>query len=375
MLRLKYRFLILLFVGLVFYICLPIPYAPINRIAVELDINPKDPLLFESQYTASFEYNNATNDLPLTLTVIQVHPESNWANVSIQVGDSLYWIQPTLDGFLENTSKRYSIFWLHVGNVQLEGVIFGAEAGTEFNVTDPIGLIGPPNANYTAIIDRKIVNWALEPGLHGAQFSFIVTFYNESNNVVMGTAMYDSTCGMLFTLSGGYPYSQVKLITTNYPISRNRMTIIPWAIGLFVGLAVVAYILMKKRWKLETDTIREITLLLIAGGTAFTVDVYVDVWFYAVLGFWNCMLLHLGITLGFAAICLYRKYNLKCIVPAVLELAFILSMVAFVGDTFVPHLTAFWGLIFSWFIMLYMSKFPPTEPPKGFIKKSIAEIV
>mgnify|MGYP000421493217 CR=1 FL=1 len=360
MLRTKYRLLVLVAVFIAFYVCLPIPYAPINRIAVELNINPQDPLLFETQHTAIFQYNNGTMEMTMTLSVTEVNQGANWANVSI-VSDSTYWIQPSIDGLINN---RYTIFWLHVPNVQLRGVSFGIEQGTTFNVTDPIGLIGPPNANYTAVVDRKIVNWALEPGLHGAQFSFIVTFYNESNNAVMGEALYDSTCGMLFSLEGGTPFIKIKLLETTYPISRNRMTVIPWAIGVFTGLAVVAYILMKKYWKLEPETIREVTLLLVAGGAAFTVDVYVDVWFYAMLGFAGSLLLHLGITLLLGAICLFQKYNLKCITPAIFELLFVTSMVIFVGDNFVPHLTAFWGLITSWFIMVYMSKHsPPQEPP------------
>ncbi len=375
MLKTKYRFLIFLSLALVFYMCLPIPFSPINRIAVELDINPQDPLLFETYHTAAFHYNNGTMDLSITLEVVEVNLGSNWANVSVDVEGSISYFQSSIDGILDNTSNRYSIFWIHVGNVQLEGVIFGVEAGTELNVTDPIGLIGPAYGNYTAIIDRKIVNWATDPALHGAQFSFLVTFYNESNGVKMGQAMYDSTCGLLFTLQGGFPYSQVKLMDTSYPISRNRMTVLPWAIGLFAGLIIIAYILMKKRWELEQKTITEITLLLTAGGVAFTVDVFIDVWFYAVLGFSGSMALHLGVTIGFGLICLYQKYNLKCIIPPIIEFFFVGAMVLFVGDDFVPHLTAFWGLIMSWMVMLFMSKYSPAAKSDKKLWKIVEELV
>ncbi|MHA1130159.1 MAG: hypothetical protein ACTSQQ_05065, partial [Candidatus Helarchaeota archaeon] len=270
----------------------------------------------------------------------------------------------TLDGYMDNTSERYTIFWLHIKNVQLEGITFGAEPGTKFNVTDPIGLIGPQNGNYTAIIERKIVYWATDAPILGAQFSFIVNFYNETDNVVMGQAMYDSTCGILFTLQGGFPYTQVKLQETNYPISRNRLTVFPWVIGLFTGLIAVSVILMKKRWHLENETITEVALLLTAGGAVFIVDVFVDVWFYATLGFAGNLLLHISVTAGLLAVCLYKKYNIKCITPAILEVAFVFSMATFVGDTYVPHLTAFWGLITSWLIMLYMSKYPQPKPSK-----------
>jgi len=369
MLNTKYRFLIFLAVIIAFYVALPIPFAPINRIAVELNINPKDPLLFENNYVARFHYNNGTTDQTIILTVTDV--ESSWANVSIQVGDKTVWIQPSRDGLIQG---RYTIFWLHVINPQFQS-IFGEEPGTAFNVTDPIGLIGPQNANYTAIIDRRTVYWALDAPLQGAQFSFIVTFYRTDNNEVAGVAMYDSTCGMLFTLNGGSPYVDVKLLETSYLISRNRFIVFPWAIGIFAGLTIVAYILMKKHWKLENETINEVVLLLGAGGVAFCIDVYYDVWFYAVLGFEGSMLLHFGATVGFGLLCLYKKYNLKCIMPAIFELAFVISMVGFVGDNFVPHLTAFWGLIFSWFIMLYMSKHSPPPKPTTTSEKIISEFV
>jgi hypothetical protein len=236
-------------------------------------------------------------------------------------------------------------------------------------------LIGPQNANYTAIVDRKTVYWALDASLQGAQFSFIVTFYNTTTNEVAGVAMYDSTCGMLFTLNGGSPYVDVKLLETSYLISRNRFTVIPWAIGVFAALPIVAYILMKKRWKLENETINEVVLLLGAGGAAFCIDVYYDVWFYAILGFEGSLLLHLGVTVGFGLLCLYKKYNLKCITPAILELAFVISMVVFVGDDYVPHLTAFWGLIISWLIMLYMSKHSPPLKPTTKSAKIVSEFV
>ncbi|MDD1778040.1 MAG: hypothetical protein LUQ65_07700 [Candidatus Helarchaeota archaeon] len=371
MLRTKYRFLIFLAVFIAFYVCLPIPYAPVNRIAVELDINPKDPLLFETNHVARFHYNNGTTDLTMIITVTEVDGMSNWANVSIQVGDITVWVQPTLDGLIRD---RYTIFWLHIGNIQQQ-FNFGAEPGTIYNVTDPVGLIGPQNANYTAVVDRKTVLWALDAPLHGAQFSFIVTFYSTTNNEVAGVAMYDSTCGLLFTLNGGSPYVDVKLLETSYPISRNRLTVIPWAIGIFIALPIVAYILLKKRWNLQNETINEVVLLLGAGGAAFGIDVYYDVWFYALLGFEGSLLLHLGATVGLGILCLYKKYNLKCITPAILELAFVISMVVFVGDDYVPHLTAFWGLITSWLIMLYMSKHSPPIKPTTKSAKIISEFV
>jgi hypothetical protein len=219
------------------------------------------------------------------------------------------------------------------------------------------------------------VYWPLDPGLHGAQFAFEVTFYNESNDAVMGQAMYDTTCGLLFTLEGGTPFTEVKLLDTTYEISRNRMMSWPWALGLSAGVTIIAYVLMKKRWELEEETIREITLLMAIGVAVLMVDVYVDGWLYAIFGFMGNILLHISITLGLTAICFYQKYKLKWIIPAVLEIAFLIPMTMIVGDNYVPHLTAFMGMVITWLAMIWISGYPAQPEPPKTIGKLVSEFI
>jgi hypothetical protein len=370
-LRTKHRVLIAIVIVLIFYCALPIPYSPINRIGILFNINEQDPLFYEKSNTATFEYHDGYAVNTFTVKVETV--SDTWANITYNITTASSY-NATIEGRVSGTD-RYSIMWIHIPNIFIEGLGVGTSPGTIYNVTDPFGLLGIKNGNYTAIVDREIVYWALDPGLHGAQFSFRVSFYNESNNAIVGQALYDSTCGMLFTLNGGSPYSQVKLLETTYPISRNRMTIIYWAIGLFAGVTAIAYILMKKKWNLDDETTNEITLLLGAGGAAFVVDVFVDVWFYALFDLLGSILLHLGVAVGFLAICLYKKYGFKCITPALAEIAFIVSIVIFVGDDFVPHLTAAWGLIISWLIMLYLSGRPRQPKSKRKLGRFIDQFV
>jgi hypothetical protein len=366
MLKTKHRFLILA------SIALSVAAASlVNQIAVYLDINPKDPLYFAEQNSATFQYNDGL--LPnktLIFSVAEITP--SWTNVTIEI-DSIEWIPMTSEGFLNGTD-RYTIFWLHVPNPLISGN-FGITIGRVFNVTDPVGLIGEKGINYTAIVNRKLVLWPLTPGLHGAQYAFEVTFYNASNNAVIAQGIYDSTCGMLFELKGGSPYIQLDLLQTNYPISRNRMASWPWALGLSAGVTIVAYILMKKKWELEEDKINEIILLMGAGVAVCMVDVYVDVWLYAIFGFMGNILLHLSVAFGLLAICFYQRYKIKWTIPAFLEVAFILPMTLFMGDPYVPHLTAFMGLVITWLMMIYISGHPKQPKSETKIGEFISEFV
>ncbi len=370
MLKTKYRLFILLAItGTIAGASL------VNQIAVYLNINPQDPLLFDKQQFASFSYNNGTNDRMLNLTVAQV--ETTWSNVSIQVDLIQSWINVTHDGFY-NSTDRYTIFWLHVPNPLTSGIALGTIIGTEFNITDPIGLIGPAGTDYKGIVTDKFVVWPTESGLdglHGAQYAFQITFYNMSNNAVIAQGVYDQTVGMLFSLEGGSPFIQVELVSTDYPISRNRMMSWPWALGLSAGITVLAFIYMKKKTELESETINEITLLMAAGVAAINVDIYVDVWLYAMFGFMGSILLHVGVTIGLAAVCFYQRYKLKWTIPALLEVAFILPMVYAMGDPYVPLLTAFMGLVITWIAMLFIAGYPKQPESKRKLGKLISEFV
>ncbi len=366
MLRTKHRFLILITISLSIAAA-----SLVNQIAVYLNINPQDPLLFDRQNTAYFYYDDGFNENNITLTVFQVEP--NWSNVSLLVGSTQHYIAVNHEGFY-NFSNRNTIFWLHVPN-PLTSEAYGIIPGTVYNVTDTIGLIGPPGSNYTGIVTDKFVYWPNDPGVHGAQYAFVVTFRNATNNAVMGIGTYDSTCGMLFTLEGGIPFIQVRLLETSYEISRNRMMSWPWALGLSTGITVIAYVYMKKKTELDTETITEITLLMTAGVAAIMVDIYVDVWLYALFDFMGNILLHLGVAIGLAIICFYQRYKLKWTIPAFLEVAFLIPMVYFMGDPYVPLMTAFMGLVITWIVMIFISGHPKQPESKTKIGKLISEFV
>lgn len=358
MLKTKYRFYLLLAIA-----ATVASASLVNQIAVTLDINPQDPLLFDRTHFARFIYNDGFDEYSMTLLV--EHVAIDWSNVSISIDSTIHWMNVSHTGLYQSTDRN-TIFWLHVPNPLISGTSFGITIGTTFNVTDPTGLIGSPGTNYTGIVEDKCVYWPLEFHLHGAQYAFWVTFYNESNNAIVGRGLYDSTCGMLFVLEGGSPFSRVKLLETSYEISRNRMMSWTWALGLSAGITVIAYLYMKKKTQLDDETIHEITLLMSAGVAVLMVDIYVDVWFYAIFGFIGNVLLHLSVAIGLAIICIYQRYKIKCIIPAFLEIAFLIPMVYFMGDPYVPLLTASMGLVISWIFMIFLSGYP--KQPKSSTK-------
>ena len=67
------------------------------------------------------------------------------------------------------------------------------------------------------------------------------------------------------------------------------------------------------------------------------------------------LILHLATLVCYALVCVRLKYGLKWVLPAFLEVAFIFAMTNFVGDPYVPHITAFLGLIVTYFAMLFRS--------------------
>jgi hypothetical protein len=103
------------------------------------------------------------------------------------------------------------------------------------------------------------------------------------------------------------------------------------------------------------------------------VDIYVDVWLYAIFGFMGNLLLHIGVAIGLLAICFYQNYKIKWTIPAFLEVAFLLPMVLVVGDNYVPHLTAFMGLIITWLIMVYISGYPSQPKSKTKLGRLLSE--
>ena len=102
-------------------------------------------------------------------------------------------------------------------------------------------------------------------------------------------------------------------------------------------------------------------VLIALGEAAIAVDIHVDVWFYAKLGSFEANLLLHGIILGVMfAVCIWKKYGIKWIIPGLLEFGYLIGM-SYADTSYVPYLTAFMGLLISWIFMLVASGYKPQE--------------
>lgn len=255
-------------------------------------------------------------------------------------------------------SEYYTMFFIPVKNPMLTLGDFAEQ--TEFDIMDPIGILGTKNQLYTLRIGEKKVYWDVNPEIAGAQFSFIIDFY-DSGDYKIGDGLMDSTCGFLEILEGGSSNIKLTILSPgNYEISRNRMNMLLWSFVIGIPLPFISYFILRKK-DFDKDDAKEFTLLVAVAVSVVIIDIDIDVWFYAWLGQSGMIYLHLITAVVYALICLYLKYGIKWVFPAFLEVGFLFAMTTFVGDPYVPHLTAFMGLYASYLAMLFRSGFDKKE--------------
>ncbi|MDD1777471.1 MAG: hypothetical protein LUQ65_04820, partial [Candidatus Helarchaeota archaeon] len=278
-----------------------------------------------------------------------------------------------IDG--DRVTNNYSIFWVHIIVAGSGGSEVIQNVGRNFSIFDTIGILGTPNTEYKLTITDTYVYWPEEAGLQGAQFSLIFEV-RSLTGVLVASGEMDMTCGMLFHLEIGTNdgLKTLKLIDTTYDISRNRLSGIPWIIGVCIATPCIVFLYSHYRKKEEMPLTIETTFLVAAGGAVLLVDFFIDIWMYAPLGFAGNLLLHAGVVGIFAAFCLWKQYGFKWVIPGILEIAYVGVMVLATGDSYVPHLTAFMGLTVTWLVMLYASGVPHPQS-KSKLGKLVSNIV
>lgn len=354
MLKTKRRLVILLLVVIMAGIMV---FSIVAARVLNLGSNVQDPLYFDSSTNSKFLYNNGTQVLDLYFASIPLNATHYQADISY--GPNVFRYNVTPDGrYIDNgrVTNNYSIFWVHIVLAGSGGSETTQNIGRNFSIFDNIGILGAKNTEYKLTITATSVYWPEEAGLQGAQFSLIFEVRNLGGMLIASGEM-DLTCGMLFILEIGTVdgLCSLKLIDTNYDISRNRLSGLPWIIGVSIATPCMVFLYFRYRKKEELNTTIETTFFVAAGSAVLLVDFYIDVWMYAPLGFAGNLLLHAGIVGIFAAFCLWKQYGLKWVIPGILEIAFVGVIVLATGDSYVPHLTAFMGLTVTWLVMLYAS--------------------
>lgn len=343
----------------------------------DLGLNVQDPLYFDSQTHSRFLYDNGTIDGNLDVDSIPFN--STLATCNVTWGQLNWQFNVTPDGFYVDggtPTNNQTIFWVHIVEPGSTGSEFQEHVGTNYSIWDPVGILGAPDTEYVLTIIDTLVYWAEEPPLHGAQFSLKFEV-RDLNDTKVAEGEMDYTCGMLFVLTIGYgSLRSLELIDTNYDISRNRLSVLPGAITVLIAgpIAVFAYLHFRRKeprgLKLET------TFLVATGGLVLFIDIVIDVWFYATIpfGYRGNQFLHLMMVVVFAIYALWKKVGLKWVIPAFLELAFLGAMVQFTGDPYVPHLTAFMGLMITWLCLVWVSGYK-REPAKSKLGKLFSEFI
>lgn len=347
---------------------------------IDFGFNVQDPLYFDRELSSQYTYDNGEDEVDLDFDVKDVGEDTSELEVNID-GDKEtleythdgYYIDPDTDA----ETKKQSIFWVHIveEGTRSEGKDY---TGEKFEVFDPLGILGTPEKRYTYKITEADVFWAEnEASLHGAQFSLLFEIENE-NGTRVGRGEMDKTCGMVFRLEVGQ--YRLNLVETNYDISRNRLAAIAPMIIMMIAmpLAIFGYFhfyLGKKREIIESkEDLLDMVFLTAFGQVTFAVDIFIDVWMYAPIGFIGKLILNsciIGVGILFS---LYRGYKIKWLIPAIMEILFLLPMVGYVGDPYAPHITAFMGLTFSFLFLVWITGYERQES-KSKLGKIITQAV
>lgn len=338
-----------------------------------LDINERSPLFFGeltigTPNIATYYYNNGTDSGILSLNVLEI--KSNYSTASISfAGDSEIFNTSLIGTYINSTGgqqdwARYTFFAVPIAELGAAGselyFILRPTLQVSYNITDPSGILGPKNANYTYIIQGVSNYWADfdQPFIHGAQASLLISIIDE-NGTHVAKGIIDLTCGMLWELeiSSGGSLGTLRIRDTNYAISRNRFAALPTSIIVaIVGPIVIFFVTWKvPSFKLPKEEQTEFLALLAVGGAVILLDIMVDVWLYAPLTYPGILALHVILTGVLALICIWKKYGLKWITPALLELGFVTVINFAVKEPLYPAMCAAMGLLASWLCIVYAS--------------------
>ena len=293
---------------------------------------------YETELT--MQYNDGNINHPTTTLVISItpDPDTDTSTYQITIGSDVYVFEcEYLTGYVKGTTC-YPFFWIYLDNNLLNGHLAD---GSEISVYDPIGLLGNINTEYTMVSQHKLVYWTEEPKMIGSQLSFKFILYDDQ-----GDAQYvgitDVTSGLLMTLEG--KISLTTIDPGDFPISRHRNTGFPIVLASIIVIPLFALV-----WKKDT----EMAILLFLGTLCTATDIYFDIWMVGWFGSIGLVILHLVLIvllyfLGFAR----YKIGGHWIVPAVVELAFLLFFNLYTGEgTFVPYISVITGSLFG-FILL-----------------------
>jgi len=190
---------------------------------------------------------------------------------------------PTGDG------AAYTPFWLHFSNP----VLTVDPHNPEFPLIDNVGVLGVPGLRYTARQEGTLI---LMDDILQSQASNRYGIFDMAGNRA-ASAIYDGTCGLLFRLQVKQPNKpDLRLVDTNFPISRNRVTLVIFNVLLIIGLV---FLLRRRARALDGPAsvyaMDEMWLVLL-GSVCLATDTLVDIWYPFAFGtivpvIWHALLI------------------------------------------------------------------------------------
>jgi hypothetical protein len=358
-LGLKGRFVEFLIIALAIMVVI-IPLATVGVMSFfDTDLNVEGENIYQYDGMMEYMYRNGTKGHEETLS-LDINPDSDgdYSEVEVSLGGSTvsaYTCNQTT-GFLKDTN-RYTIFWILVPNYLqsiLSGEVFtGGVLGSEFDLIDPVGLIGGGNDTYTLeIVDRGgfLIG---DSDIGGGQGSFEFIIYDD-HDVKVGEGVVDATTGVLMHFDGN-----VELILDDagaFPISKNRNAMIWIAIGTAIITPILAFVVIVLSqflgFKYPKEEAEDIAILIALGGLAILMDLFMNVWFSSLFGFEYTILTSILALAVFAVACVKMNINIKWCFPALSEIALLLLFKIFAGIAFFAYASiAIMGFITT-FIML-----------------------
>lgn len=248
------------------------------------------------------------------------------------VFDSELLVNPKGEVVVHETSVYYTPFWIPLDNP----VTTLNTHNPEFPLLDHSGVLGLPGEAYTARQEESFILW---DKVLQSQASYRYGIFDAKDNRA-ATAVYDATCGLMFQLQvKAREKPNLRLVDTNFPISRNRVCLL--ILAPLATIALVYFFLYQARRKENFDavlTLRDTAWFVALGSMCIMTDTLMDLWYPFALGRFAPVLWHILLIVP-----LFIVGRRACL-PAVVELVMAFCLWFFLKGpaptfAFIPGLT------------------------------------
>jgi len=253
----------------------------------EIGLTHDKALYFTNEYTSEYEVFENNDDEAEELFFSSIKESDDEYIAKIKYKGKTYETDVDSDGFVIDGNKDcYFFLWWEeedlkiVENYNGNGFAISAEE-EEKNIKDPQGVFLNMSKTYVAVCQYSLVYLK---GRFATQASLKYIIQREDDGRVVGDAIVDMTSGLPFEINyyeEGEDTVHIKLLKTDFPISRNRVRLLTAASICLPITFVVLYFILRKKRDVEpgSEEMRECMLLGSIGVFAVWLDQFIDFWF------------------------------------------------------------------------------------------------